>query len=66
MRGRPEWHTGAVSSVDGTTIGYRQIGEGPGMVLLHGGMMASQNFQEIGHSPIGPVHGYVPDRRGRA
>ena len=29
---------GSVISADGTTIGYRQIGSGPGLVLLHGAM----------------------------
>ena len=27
-----------VTSKDGTTIGYRQMGSGPGIILLHGGI----------------------------
>lgn len=30
--------THAVSARDGTTIGYRQLGQGPGIVVLHGSM----------------------------
>ncbi|NUR90571.1 MAG: hypothetical protein HOY71_41385, partial [Nonomuraea sp.] len=33
-----------VGSADGTTIGYRTSGQGPGLILLHGGMLASQHF----------------------
>ncbi len=33
-----------VTSVDGTTIGYRQIGSGPGLVIIHGGARASQHY----------------------
>jgi len=29
--------TGSVVSKDGTTIGYRQLGSGPGIILLHAG-----------------------------
>jgi hypothetical protein len=28
--------TASVTSKDGTTIGYRQLGHGPGLVILHG------------------------------
>ena len=29
-----QYTTGSVTSADGTTIGYRQIGSGPGAILL--------------------------------
>jgi pimeloyl-ACP methyl ester carboxylesterase len=32
---------GSVTSKDGTTIGYRQLGSGPGIILLHGAASAS-------------------------
>src|SRR4051812_9579801 len=57
--------TGQVTSADGTTIGYRQLGSGPGLILLHGGMMASQNFTRLAGALADTFRVYVPDRRGR-
>ncbi len=54
-----------VTSADGTLIGYRQIGSGPGLILVHGGMMASQNFKELAALLSDAFTVYVPDRRGR-
>ena len=48
--GMPSYTTGAVVSADGTPIGYRRLGEGPGIVLLHGGMMTSDNLLKLGAS----------------
>jgi pimeloyl-ACP methyl ester carboxylesterase len=45
--------TGSVTSADGTTIGYRQIGSGPGVILLHGGMQASQHYMRLGRALAG-------------
>jgi len=39
--------TGSVTSKDGTTIGYRQLGHGPGVVLLHGMMSSGQNHMQL-------------------
>jgi hypothetical protein len=36
-----------VTSADGTAIGYRKIGDGSGLVLLHAGMLASQHFMPV-------------------
>ena len=55
----------SVISKDGTTIGYRQIGSGPGLMLVHGGMMASQNFSQLAAALADAFTVYVPDRRGR-
>ena len=35
---------GSVTSKDGTIIGYRQIGHGPGIILLHGGVKGFSKF----------------------
>jgi len=60
-----EHATASVQSVDGTTIGYRVLGQGPGLVLLHGGMMASQNLMKLAHGLRDAFTVHVPDRRGR-
>ncbi len=59
------FRTGVVSSDDGTSIGYRQVGNGPGVVLLHGGMQASQNLMRLATALSDGFSVYVPDRRGR-
>jgi len=37
-----------VTSKDGTEISYRQFGKGAGLILAHGGMMASPNLMRLG------------------
>lgn len=59
------YSTDSVLSEDGTTIGYRQFGRGPGLTLVHGGMMASQNFGKLAVALSDGFTVYVPDRRGR-
>lgn len=54
-----------VISKDGTHIGYRQLGSGPGLILVHGGMMASQHFMKLAEALADTFTVYVPDRRGR-
>jgi pimeloyl-ACP methyl ester carboxylesterase len=54
-----------IRSADGTTIGYRHLGQGPGVILVHGGMMAAQNFMELGTALSDSFSVYIPDRRGR-
>jgi pimeloyl-ACP methyl ester carboxylesterase len=53
------------TSGDGTTIGYRQLGAGPGLILVHGGMMGSQNFMKLGQGLADGFTVYIVDRRGR-
>lgn len=54
-----------VTSKDGTKIGYRQLGSGPGLILVHGGMQASQDFMALGALLADDFSVYIPDRRGR-
>ncbi|WP_025726849.1 alpha/beta fold hydrolase [Heyndrickxia ginsengihumi] len=54
-----------VRSIDGTTIGYRQLGQGPGLILVHGGMMTSQHFMQLGLKLSDEFTVYIPDCRGR-
>jgi pimeloyl-ACP methyl ester carboxylesterase len=56
---------GSLTSADGTTIGYRQIGSGPGLLLLHGGLQASQHYMRLAAALADAFTVYVPDRRGR-
>jgi pimeloyl-ACP methyl ester carboxylesterase len=57
--------TGSTTSVDGTTIGYRQIGSGPGLLLLPAGMQASQHYMRLATALADTLTVYVVDRRGR-
>lgn len=57
--------TDFVTSKDGTKVGYRQYGNGPGIILVHGGMMAAQDFNDLASVLSDEFTVYVPDRRGR-
>jgi pimeloyl-ACP methyl ester carboxylesterase len=57
--------TEQVRSADGTTIGYRSLGHGPALILLHGGMLASQDFTKLAAALSTDFTVHVPDRRGR-
>jgi pimeloyl-ACP methyl ester carboxylesterase len=62
---REPYTIGSVTSQDGTTIGYRQIGHGPGLVLLHGSNVSGQDFTQLGEALADTFTVYLPDRRGR-
>lgn len=55
----------SVTSKDGTTIGFRQFGHGPGVVILHGGALASQHYVKLGSALADKFTVAIPDRRGR-
>jgi pimeloyl-ACP methyl ester carboxylesterase len=57
--------TSSVTSSDGTIIGYRQQGSGPGIILVHGGASASQSYMKLGALLSDAFTVYIPDRRGR-
>jgi pimeloyl-ACP methyl ester carboxylesterase len=57
--------TGSVVSADGTRIGYRRLGQGPSLILLHGGVNASQHMMKLGRALADAFTVYMPDRRGR-
>jgi len=57
--------TGLVTSRDGTLIGYRQLGHGPGVVLLHGAMESAQSHMQLAEALADNFTVYLPDRRGR-
>ena len=57
--------TDSVESADGTTIGFRRTGSGRPLVLVHGGMLASQHFVALAGELAADFEVVVPDRRGR-
>jgi pimeloyl-ACP methyl ester carboxylesterase len=57
--------TGSITSEDGTTIGYRQLGHGPSVVLLHGIMESAQSHMQLAEGLADTFTVYLPDRRGR-
>jgi pimeloyl-ACP methyl ester carboxylesterase len=57
--------TGSVTSKDGTTIGYRQLGHGPGVVVVHGAMSSGYNHLQLAEHLSDAFTVYLLDRRGR-
>ena len=62
---RNRYTTAFVTSSDGTTIGYRQLGHGPGVVVLHGAMESAQSHMQLADFLASSFTVYLPDRRGR-
>ena len=60
-----QFSAGEVVSADGTHIGYRQTGSGPGLVVLHGGMRAAQHYLVLAEALADGYTVYIQDRRGR-
>ena len=54
-----------VTSRDGTPIGYRRFGRGPGLILLHGSMSSGAHHTELARMLSDAFTVFVPDRRGR-
>jgi pimeloyl-ACP methyl ester carboxylesterase len=65
MAENSEYTTNTVISKDSTVIGYRIMGSGPGVILMHGGANASQHFMTLGSELADNFTLYIPDRRGR-
>jgi pimeloyl-ACP methyl ester carboxylesterase len=57
--------TASVQSSDGTEIGYRVIGDGPGIVIVHGNASSSEDFARVAQSLGDRFTVYSIDRRGR-
>ena len=53
------------TSRDGTTIGYRRFGRGPGLILLNGSMGSGVHLTELARLLSDAFTVFVPDRRGR-
>jgi pimeloyl-ACP methyl ester carboxylesterase len=63
---RERYTTDSVTSRDGTTIGYRVLGRGSGVVLLHGTASSGHNHVQLAEAMSDGHTVIVPDRRGRA
>jgi pimeloyl-ACP methyl ester carboxylesterase len=55
--------TGSVISQDGTTISYRQLGHGPGVVLVHGTASSGYNHIQLAEALADAFTVYLLDRR---
>ncbi len=53
-----------LASKDGTSIGYRQLGHGPDVVILHGSMSTGYYHLQLAESLADVFTVYLPDRRG--
>jgi len=65
ITGEEPYATGFVTSKDGTMIGYRQLGRGPGLVLVQGTMGTAYHFMQLAEALADTFTIYIPDRRGR-
>src|SRR5580658_4439431 len=54
-----------VASADGTKIGYRTLGSGPDVVLLHGAMESAHSHMGMARALADRFRVHLPDRRGR-
>src|SRR5947209_17841065 len=61
---REHYTTSSVTSQDGTTIDYYQLGHGPGVVLLHGGMESAHSHMQLAEALADAFTVYLPERRG--
>jgi pimeloyl-ACP methyl ester carboxylesterase len=57
--------TDSVTSKDGTRIGYRQLGQGPGVVVVHGMMESAHSHMQLAEALADTFTVYLFDRRGR-
>jgi pimeloyl-ACP methyl ester carboxylesterase len=62
--GSQRFITDSVISRDGVTIGYRQLGHGPGLVILHGSMSTGYNHLQLAELLADAFTVYLTDRRG--
>lgn len=57
--------TGFVTAKDGAIIGYHQLGQGPGLVVLHGAFESGRSHIQLADALADHFTVYLPDRRGR-
>jgi pimeloyl-ACP methyl ester carboxylesterase len=57
---------GTAVAADGGVIGYRSVGAGPGLVVLHGTMQSAVSQRELAELLAAEATVHLVDRRGRA
>jgi pimeloyl-ACP methyl ester carboxylesterase len=57
--------TGTIIARDGVALGYRQLGQGPGLVVLHGAMESAASHLQLAQVLAEQRTVYLLDRRGR-
>ena len=55
----------SVGSVDGTRIGYLELGSGPGIVFVHGSLGVGDEWLQVANLLADRFTCYLMDRRGR-
>jgi pimeloyl-ACP methyl ester carboxylesterase len=55
----------AVTAADGTRIGYRTLGRGPGLILVGGSLRIAEDYLPLAAALAGSFAVHVVDRRGR-
>ncbi len=63
---REHYTVGSVTSKDGTTITYRQLGHGPGVIILHGAMESASSHMQFAEALADGFTVYLPDRRSHS
>ncbi|OGX90896.1 alpha/beta fold hydrolase [Hymenobacter coccineus] len=61
----PAFRVDSVASKDGTKIGYRIYGQGPGLLIVQGAMGIATNYDQLARAIAPYFTVYLPDRRGR-
>jgi pimeloyl-ACP methyl ester carboxylesterase len=61
----PSYTLESVTSKDGSTLTYRRLGDGCGVLLLHGGLQAAQNLMLLASALSDAFTLYILNRRGR-
>lgn len=61
----PAFRVDSAVSKDGTSIGYRIYGQGPGLLIVQGAMGIASNYDQLARALATHFTVYVPDRRGR-
>lgn len=65
MQSNTLFQNDSVISRDGTKIGYLKLGQGPAVILVHGGMETAESHLQLAEALAPDFTVYLPDRRGR-
>lgn len=65
MNNNIEIKTASINSVDGTKISYKIMGNGPGLIIVHGAFRAAEHYVRLGKCLSENFTVYIIDRRGR-